>query len=560
MNKQTIITATLLICVLLSISSKAISKDNAGVPTISVTKFDLSYKTLSINYEIRNNSDQDIWICESISHAYDFEVFLDKDSQTLVIRKRQDVPTSKIWRAPPMGKYMRLEPEKKRTESILLDVPVNPPMYTFYSSKKQLQGFAYAKRLSIEIGYYVGNLPQMYLDMLQGHENPTDDRSKIQNIHLEAAAGFNRMNESLRRRDDEVRIQYTYQEFKGEKVLATTISDLNILYKETRTEPQYSSPDLTICNRLEIQYEPSILEYFYPYESEQHLLNKEEADYLRSQKNVVIESAGSISDFANELKQAKKTVGGIVPEKSKANVIGYNDSSRVVSFIVYDETTVETEKKQRINYYNGLQSLRKLTHPIQPLELRRQCTSNMKILWYRLRFYDQTEKSRIQSLSHYKLDDLNTVYIPPTKINDMAPDMDKVAEEITREYESRKKYEEDKYSIINFVYPMPRSWCDAMEALYGWHTSETYLSHMKAHVCPGVNEGRSTYAMNPNCKYDSSPDTVLLFETKAGWNQYGGPELFTFENHDPKGGCVLLNDGTVKFIRTKEELRQLRWK
>ncbi|MBN2182558.1 MAG: hypothetical protein JW715_11655 [Sedimentisphaerales bacterium] len=36
--------------------------------------------------------------------------------------------------------------------------------------------------------------------------------------------------------------------------------------------------------------------------------------------------------------------------------------------------------------------------------------------------------------------------------------------------------------------------------------------------------------------------------------------LFTFDNHDPKGGCVLLNDGTVKFIRTEEELNNLRWK
>ena len=53
---------------------------------------------------------------------------------------------------------------------------------------------------------------------------------------------------------------------------------------------------------------------------------------------------------------------------------------------------------------------------------------------------------------------------------------------------------------------------------------------------------------------------VLLFETKAGWNQHGGPELFTFDNHEPKGGCVLLNDGTVKFIRTEEELQKLRWK
>ena len=52
-------------------------------------------------------------------------------------------------------------------------------------------------------------------------------------------------------------------------------------------------------------------------------------------------------------------------------------------------------------------------------------------------------------------------------------------------------------------------------------------------------------------------------------------DLFTFDNHDPKrlapivlpspqrssgGGCVLLNDGTVKFIRTEEELHALRWK
>jgi hypothetical protein len=60
--------------------------------------------------------------------------------------------------------------------------------------------------------------------------------------------------------------------------------------------------------------------------------------------------------------------------------------------------------------------------------------------------------------------------------------------------------------------------------------------------------------------HNSPADVVLLFETKAGWNQHGGPELFTFDNHDPKGGLVLLNDGTVKFVRTEEELKQLRWK
>ncbi len=66
--------------------------------------------------------------------------------------------------------------------------------------------------------------------------------------------------------------------------------------------------------------------------------------------------------------------------------------------------------------------------------------------------------------------------------------------------------------------------------------------------------------MNAACEANSPLDMVLLFETKAGWNQHGGPELFTFDNHDPKGGCVLLNDGTVRFVRTKQELHALRWK
>ena len=66
--------------------------------------------------------------------------------------------------------------------------------------------------------------------------------------------------------------------------------------------------------------------------------------------------------------------------------------------------------------------------------------------------------------------------------------------------------------------------------------------------------------MNRHCREDSSEDMVFLFESKPGWNQHGGPKLFTCDNHDPKGGCVLLNGGTVKFIRTEAELKQLRWK
>jgi hypothetical protein len=66
--------------------------------------------------------------------------------------------------------------------------------------------------------------------------------------------------------------------------------------------------------------------------------------------------------------------------------------------------------------------------------------------------------------------------------------------------------------------------------------------------------------MNPHCEPNSPPDMVFLFETKAGWNQHGGPELFTFDHHEPRGGNVELKDSTVKFIRAEKELQQLRWK
>jgi hypothetical protein len=70
----------------------------------------------------------------------------------------------------------------------------------------------------------------------------------------------------------------------------------------------------------------------------------------------------------------------------------------------------------------------------------------------------------------------------------------------------------------------------------------------------------SDYAMNSNCRDGSPDDMVFLFESKPGWNQHGGPELFAFDNHEPRGGCVLLSDGTVKFIRTEAGLHALRWR
>ena len=56
----------------------------------------------------------------------------------------------------------------------------------------------------------------------------------------------------------------------------------------------------------------------------------------------------------------------------------------------------------------------------------------------------------------------------------------------------------------------------------------------------------------------SPPNMVLLFETHPGWNQSGGPEILTTDNHNGEGCNVLFLDNHAEFVRT-EDLNKLRW-
>jgi hypothetical protein len=102
-------------------------------------------------------------------------------------------------------------------------------------------------------------------------------------------------------------------------------------------------------------------------------------------------------------------------------------------------------------------------------------------------------------------------------------------------------------------WPTADKWCDLLiEHGKDKNAVEKWLK------CPANKNGRSHYAIN-----DSSPRSnlrkVLLFETKAGWNQVGGPELLTTDNHNGKGCNVLFNYNTVEFVKT-EEHANLKWK
>ena len=77
-----------------------------------------------------------------------------------------------------------------------------------------------------------------------------------------------------------------------------------------------------------------------------------------------------------------------------------------------------------------------------------------------------------------------------------------------------------------------------------------------------TQEVESNYAFNKNligkkCT-EIPPDVVVLFEAKAGWNQFGGPEILTTENHKGKGCTILFNNLHAEFVKT-EQLGDLNW-
>lgn len=108
----------------------------------------------------------------------------------------------------------------------------------------------------------------------------------------------------------------------------------------------------------------------------------------------------------------------------------------------------------------------------------------------------------------------------------------------------------------NDTYPPAESWCDAL-------IKECDVDP-KQLLCPGTNakDGLSCYAININVAGKNisqvPPDTVLLFETTAGVNPAGGPELLSADNHQGDGCNILFVDGHVKFVLTKD-FPTLRW-
>jgi hypothetical protein len=105
-------------------------------------------------------------------------------------------------------------------------------------------------------------------------------------------------------------------------------------------------------------------------------------------------------------------------------------------------------------------------------------------------------------------------------------------------------------------YPTHEKWCDLL-------VSSSIVESDRL-FCRGsdAKKGQSSYCLNMNIAGKKSSeipsDIVLLFETKGGWNQIGGPELLTLENHKGEGCNVVFGDMHAEFVKV-ERLGELKW-
>lgn len=111
------------------------------------------------------------------------------------------------------------------------------------------------------------------------------------------------------------------------------------------------------------------------------------------------------------------------------------------------------------------------------------------------------------------------------------------------------KYETDHDDI----YPAIDQWCDAIRS--------ATTNAMSFHCASAPRRQRCSYAMNSRLKdlkhyRDFPEDTVLLFESNAGWNAAGGPEIAVARHYARVK--VAFVDGTITEVKY-EDLGKLRW-
>ena len=241
------------------------------------------------------------------------------------------------------------------------------------------------------------------------------------------------------------------------------LAAFGLLTQKGQKQSKPSPPDLKRCTHLEIQCYPAIVQWFSMFDSDPNFLSARETEYLQSLEKLVIDDKKNIETLALQLNSG--TYEGVGPErpiplKYFASIVAYRNDERIASIAMYHPEFIVTENRHKFDYSKDLPDLLSLAPQIRPLMLRRLCGFRLWLLYDELIRFSRSAKG----------------------------------------------------------YPVPIGWCEMImrnSIVRNRPDSEINEEEMReVFKCPAAGKGKSHYALNPDCKPNSPPDTVLLFETK----------------------------------------------
>ena len=211
---------------------------------IALTRLDVNDTTLELSYKIKNNTDNDVWICDSFCTGvtFSFERYLAEDAKTLVLTKRLDIVPDLIHVAiPASGRYVRLKPTHEYSESLSLDLPIGPSCFYIYKHANA----EFASRLAVEIGFYNENVFNRVRSIIEVAERFDYSSVRISDFESEMMrynfkglltarcfGGLSHFNEVYVETDaNELEIGPTYG-FVDEQVLRIEVDGVHIPYDE----------------------------------------------------------------------------------------------------------------------------------------------------------------------------------------------------------------------------------------------------------------------------------------------------------------------------------------
>ena len=217
-----------------------------AIVKLVLTKLVVDDQNLELGWKITNGSDHDVWVCETMNtnaKLIKFETFMAKDDETLVIRRRFDLPLAVSLERPIGGRYARLLPGQDRVESLSLPVPV----IIDHLFEAELGNAQYAKRLVLETGFYNEDLPDLLLHIAEVAEKLSCDESLLRLNDAEIYARYfgglwisgvfnddnyvsSQLRESVKEGKDEIVMPHMGKARIGEHVLRLTIDDVSIPY------------------------------------------------------------------------------------------------------------------------------------------------------------------------------------------------------------------------------------------------------------------------------------------------------------------------------------------